>query len=338
MQTQSRSSQNITQAGGKDLCSYRVISEQHRANQSSEPAKPKHRQITRSERAAARIATRQTLRALAIELGNNELADKVNRCHANVTAITCGKHLAGLIPDYSCGFRLCPDCGRRRAGKLLRKYLPAVVAFPALSNTQAVHLVLTQAHKVETLREAVKRITGHFRTLRRRAFWNDHFKGGLFAVEFTIDAAGLYHAHLHILGFRRRFFDVQRLKDLWLEITGDSSVLRIDPITGELIDGLREVLKYAVKPASIADFTPDHLRDFLAMAKQRMFGTFGEFQTFARTYKPEACELASLIPITDHARSGEPCLHCGNVLFDVRLKGSELPDFLRRVDSSPAIE
>lgn len=319
-----------TRAGHSTYVHTRVISEQPRRN--------KRRVSTRSERAAARIETRRILGGLATAIGKHDLADKVCRCHANVTAITCGKHVTGLIPDYSCGFRLCPDCGRRRAGKLLRKYLPAVVAFPAVSNTQAVHLVLTQAHKVETLREAVKRITGHFKILRRRAFWKDHFKGGLFAVEWTNDASGLYHAHLHILAFRRRFFDVQRLKDLWFTITGDSSVLRLDPITGELVDGLREVLKYAVKPASIADFTADHLRDFLAMAKQRMFGTFGEFQTFARSYEPQAAELANLLPITDHGRPGEPCMHCGKPLFDVRLRGSELPDFLRRIDSSPAIE
>jgi len=317
-------------AGNKTYVHTRVISEQRNRS-------PKRR-ITRSERATARIETRKTLQNLATAIGEQELADKVCRCHANVTAITCGKHVTALIPDYTCGFRLCPDCGRRRAGKLLTKYLPAAAAFPAISNTQAVHLVLTQAHKPETLRDAVKRITGHFRTLRRRSFWRDHFAGGLFAVEFTIDAAGLYHAHLHILGFRRRFFDVQILKDLWLEITGDSSVLRLDPITGEMKDGLREVLKYAVKPASIADFTPDHLKDFMAMRNQRMFGTFGEFQKFAGTYEPDPERVKELGLVSDQGRQGEPCMHCGQPLFDVRLKGSDLPEFLRRVDSSPAIE
>lgn len=329
MLTLSRTLQNLTQDGHSSYVHTRVISEQR--NRSPKP------RYTRSERQSYRVNTKQSVRNLAVAIGAHDLADKVQRCYANVTAITCGKHVAQLIPDYTCGFRLCPDCARRRASKLLRKYLPAVVAFPAISRTEPVHLVLTQAHKVETLREAVKRITGHFKALRRRDVWKQHFKGGLFAVEFTIGKDGLYHAHLHILAFRNRFCDVQLLKDAWLEITGDSTNLRLDRITGEPIDALREVLKYAVKPACIDDFTPDHLRDFLAMKQQRMFGTFGEFQKFARTYAPEADEIASLFPPTE-THTGGPCSSCGNPLFDVRLKASELSDFLARLDASPALE
>lgn len=299
----------------------------------AQPSRNQRRPITKGERAGARLRTRRTLQNLATEIGAGELADKIGRCHRNLTVITCGRHVEKLIPDYVCGFRLCPDCGRRRSQKLLRSYLPAVSAFPTFSNTQAVHLVLTQAHRRETLVEAVKRITKHFKTLRRRAFWNEHFKGGLFAVEFTIGKGGHYHAHLHILAFRRRFFDVRILKDLWLEITGDSSNLRLDRIAGgDVIAGLREVLKYAVKPASVDAFTADHLRDFLAMKRVRMFGTFGEFQEFARTYEP-AAEMPALVTGLNHA-AGEPCSHCGEALFDVRVRGADLPAFLERIESS----
>ena len=323
MQTQSRTSRNDPHAGISSYVHTRVISEQR--NNTPKPV------YTRSERASYRLKTRKTLQGLCLEIREPELADKLCRCHANLAVITCGQHIARVIPDYACGFRLCPDCARKRAGKLLTKYLPAVVAFPAVSNTTPVHLVLTQAHRKETLREAVKRITAHFKTLRNRKFWNEHFKGGLFAVEFTIGKDGLYHAHLHILAFRTRFFDVQLLKDIWLEITGDSTNLRLDQVKGG-IDTLREVLKYAVKPASIDDFTPAHLRDFLAMKKQRMFGTFGEFQKFARTYEPEPESVALVAQI--EAGIGRPCSHCGNELFDIRLRGSDLPEFLKRVDMS----
>ncbi len=243
-----------------------------------------------------------------------------------------------MIPNYSCEFRLCPDCARRRSAKLLRKYLPAMVAFASFSNTQTVHLVLTQVHKPETLQASVARIKRNFKTLRKRKFWKDHFKGGSETVEVTIDASGLYHTHLHILGFRTRFFDVQALKDLWFEITGDSTNLRLDRIKGGLIDGLREVLKYAVKPASISDFTPDHLRDFLCMKNQRMFQTFGEFQAFARTYEPPSEDVASLITGLDTSdlHEGSPCPHqgCNEALFDVRINGRDLPAFYRGLEHS----
>ncbi len=305
----------------------------------SEQRSTRHKAVRlRSVRAQYRLDTKQTLQNLAATIGDTELADRVCRCHSKLSVLTCGRHIARVIPNYSCEFRLCPDCGRRRSARLLRKYLPAVVAFPSVSNTQAVHLVLTQAHKPETLKDSVRRLTDSFKALRKRKFWKQHFKGGLFAVEFTIDALGLYHTHLHVLGFRTRFFDVQALKDQWRDITGDSSVLRIDRIKGEMVDGLREVLKYAVKPASISDFTPAHLKDFLRMKNQRMFQTFGEFAKFAREYEPLPDDLSSLITGIDTSdlHEGSPCPHegCNDALFDVRLNAVDLPIFYRGIEAS----
>jgi hypothetical protein len=232
MQTLSRTSKTNGPEANSYYVHTRVISEQR--NRATKPV------YTRSERQGYRIRTKQTLHKLLVTIGASELADKVGRCYGKVAVITCGKHIAQLLPDYTCGFRLCPDCARRRASKLLRKYLPSVVAFPVFSKTEPVHLVLTQAHRSETLRESVKRITDHFKMLRRRSVWKDHFKGGMFAVEFTISKDGLYHAHLHILAFRTGFFDVQLLKDAWLQITGDSTNLRLDRLTGDPVDALRE--------------------------------------------------------------------------------------------------
>lgn len=326
--TESRPPKYTVPAGLNTYVHTRVISEQQ--------GKKPRRQLTKSERASARLRTKQTLQNLALQIGANELAGKVERCHSKISVVTCGKHIEQVIPDYTCGFRLCPDCGRRRASRLIREYLPAVVAFPSLSNTQAVHLVLTQAQRRETLSEAVKRITKNFKALRRRTFWNEHFKGGLFSVEFTIGKDGLYHAHLHILAFRRRFFDVQILKDIWFQITGDSSNLRLDRINGDdIVSGLREVLKYAVKPASIADFNADHLVDFIAMKGQRMFGAFGEFQRFARTYEPAENDV-HLMSGSEH-KIGSACSHCGEALFDLRIQGKDLPEFIKRLELSAVI-
>jgi hypothetical protein len=96
-------------------------------------------------------------------------------------------------------------------------------------------------------------------------------------------------------------------------------------------------LKYAVKPACIDDFTPTHLRDFIAMKNQRLFGTFGEFLKFARDYEPDSETLDTLFPPT--ARNvGAPCSTCGDPLRDVRVNASELADFLERLDISQSLE
>jgi hypothetical protein len=324
MLTLSTTSKNLTFDHHHAYVHTRVLSEQR--NRVFRPP------YTRSQRQSHRVRTKRTLQNLALATGETELGGKLQRCYGNVGAITCGRHLVKLIPDYTCGFRLCPDCARRRASKIVRKYLPAIVAYAPASRTEAMHLVLTQSHRVESLKASVKRITQHFKALRRRAVWQQHFKGGLFAVEFTIDQNGLYHTHLHILAFRTRFFDVQLLKDAWLEITGDSTNLRINRLTGEPHDALREVLKYAVKPACIDDFTTDHFRDFLAMTRQRLFGTFGDFQKFAREYTAPPDAIDDIFPPVEN-RIGEPCSVCGEPLMDVRLRASDISEFLERLEA-----
>jgi len=333
MQTLSRTSINTSLDSHRAYVHTRVLSEQHEFS-----PKPKR---THSERARDKRKSKQILSDLARASGCADLSNKLTRCHANVTVITCGQHIAKVLPDYTCGFRMCPDCARRRASKFMRKYLPSVLGFIGVSNTQACLLTLTQEKRSEDLQTSVKRVTAAFKALRRSKIFETYFKGGLFTVEFTVDREGRYHTHIHALVFRVRQLtreDLQELKNRWSEITGGSQVINLKWInpeqSGGIQAGVKEVIKYAVKPADIAHLTPEHLADFIAMKRQRMFGTFGEFQKFARTYEPEP---ESLLPFTEH-RVGEPCSHdgCGQPLFDVRMKEKDLPDFLMRIESTPS--
>lgn len=331
MQTLSRTSINDDHAGLRSYVHTRVLSEQRKPS-------PRPRYI-HSERAREKRKSKQILSDLARASGRADLSDKLTRCHANLSVVTCGKHVVKILPDYTCGFRLCPDCARRRASKFMRKYLPAVLAFVGVSNTQACLLTLTQEKRSEPLQTSVKRIAESFKALRRSKIFKAYFKGGLFTIEFTVDQDGLYHVHIHALVFRTRQLtreDLQALKDRWFEITGDSHVINlkwIDPKqSGGIQAGVKEVIKYAVKPADISLMTSEHLDDFVAMKRQRMFGTFGEFQKFAQTYEPEP---ESLLPFVER-RAGEPCDHCGELLFDVRVKGKDYPDFLMRIEATPS--
>lgn len=293
---------------------------------------------TAAERAGAVLLTKRHLIALAAAVDEGELADRVKRCHSKLTLLSCGRHVVRAIPNYVCEFRLCPNCARRRSKKHTRNYLPKVRAFAAAERVTPVHVVLTQAHRNETLSESLKRITSAFRKLIRRSFWKRHFKGGLWTVEVTIDNQGRYHSHLHLLAFRTRFFDVSELKTQWFEATGDSTVLRLDRIQGDLRGGLAEVLKYVAKPLAIECFKPRHLREFLEVKGMRFFGTFGEFSKFSRNYTPEPEVNPPLGADFDNAAQGlcegDACPFCNDPLFEVRLMDNELPDFLRRIEAT----
>jgi diadenosine tetraphosphate (Ap4A) HIT family hydrolase len=294
-------------------------------------------QRTRSQTARARLQTKEHLTALAGELHELELADKLQRCHSRVSVLTCGRHIAQIIPNFTCEFRLCPDCSRRRSRKLQNKYLPMMRAFLRNHHVTPVHLVLTQTHKKETRKQSAKRIKDAFTKLQRRAFWKEFFKGGTWSLEFTKDKNGLHHTHLHIVGFRRKFFDIELLRSEWLAVTGDSHVLNLKPIL-DIAAGLREVVKYVSKPLDIRRFGADDLREFLKLKNMRMFGTFGEFRDFCKSFVPsdnDGDEVSELESLSRDLTEGCACPKCNEPLFDLRLSSDELLRFYEGIESSP---
>jgi hypothetical protein len=292
---------------------------------------------TRSQRARERLQTKEHLTRLAVGLYEVELADKLERCHSRLSVLTCGRHIARIIPNFTCEFRLCPDCSRRRSRKLQNKYLPAMSAFMLHRRVTAVHLVLTQTHRKENRKQSAKRIKDSFTKLQRRGFWKEHFKGGTWSLEFTKDRNGLHHTHLHIIGFRRKFFDIELLRGEWLAATGDSHVLNLKPIK-DIAAGLQEVVKYVSKPLDIRRFGAEDLKEFLGLKNMRMFGTFGEFRDFCKDFEPsdnDGDEVTDLESLVRDLVEGCACPKCNEPLFDLRMSAKELPQFYEQVESSP---
>jgi diadenosine tetraphosphate (Ap4A) HIT family hydrolase len=292
---------------------------------------------TRSQGARERLRTKEHLARLAVGLGEVELAEKIDRCHSRLSVLTCGRHIARIIPNFTCEFRLCPDCGRRRSRRLQNKYLPMMNGFMLHNKVTPVHLVLTQTHKKESRKQSAKRIRDAFTKLQRREFWKKHFKGGTWSLEFAKDKNGLHHTHLHIVGFRRTFFAVELLRAEWLAVTGDSHVLHLKPIL-DLAAGLREVVKYVSKPLGIRRFGAADLKEFLGLKNMRMFGTFGEFRDFCKNFEPSDNEGAAVGELESLARDlveGCACPQCNEPLFDLRMSKNELPQFYEQMESSP---
>jgi ssDNA-binding Zn-finger/Zn-ribbon topoisomerase 1 len=291
----------------------------------------------RSQRARERLQTKEHLIRLAVGLGEVELADKIDRCHSRLSVLTCGRHIARVIPNFTCEFRLCPDCGRRRSRRLQNKYLPAMRGFMLHNRVTPVHLVLTQTHRQETRKQSAKRIKDSFGKLQRRQFWHEHFKGGTWSLEFTKDKNGLHHTHLHVIGFRRTFFAVGLLRAEWLAVTGDSYVLHLKPIQ-DIATGLQEVVKYVSKPLDIRRFGAADLKEFLGLKNMRMFGTFGEFRDFCKDFDPLDNEGAAVGDLESLARDlveGCACPKCDQPLFDLRMSKNELPQFYERIELLP---
>jgi hypothetical protein len=212
-----------------------------------------------------------------------------------------------------------------------------MVAFVREHRVTPVHLVLTQAHKKETRKQSVKRLKTAFNNLIRREFWKEHFKGGTWSIEFTKDKDNLHHTHLHVIGFRTKFFDIDLLREEWLSVTGDSYVLHLDRIT-DLSRGLLEVFKYVSKPLDIDGFTAEDLRDFLNLRNTHLFGSFGEFRIFKSNYVVSDEDKVSL---PDYSRYGNlvegsvcPSDNCDRPLFEKRRSAEGFMSYLRKIEES----
>jgi hypothetical protein len=142
---------------------------------------------------------------------------------------------------------------------------------------------------------------------------------------------------LHIIGLRWKFFDIELLRGEWLAVTGDSYVLNLKPIH-DLAAGLREVVKYVSKPLDIRRFGAEDLREFLGLKNMRMFGTFGEFRDFCKTFEPSDNVSAAVGELESLARDlveGCACPQCNEPLFDFRMSKNELPQFYEQMESLP---
>jgi hypothetical protein len=293
-----------------------------------------------SERLSINYQTKRRLVGILERLGEIDLVERITLCGSKFSAVTCGKHIVQKRPYHKCDFRLCPYCAPRRSSRILAKYLPMAAAFVrhSLSPVTPCHIVLTLKHRPgETLDQSRKRLLGAFKKLSKRSFWNKHFAGGIRAVETTAAKDGCWHTHLHVLAFRRSFFDVDLLRSEWLAVTGDSHVVRIDRVT-DLQTGLREVVKYISKPLDINSFSTHHIKQFLEIKGARMFSAFGEFAEFCKNYEPSDNEKAAVAggERVDYCE-GDCCPICDAPLFEIPMTVEDLIGFARRLESVPRI-
>jgi hypothetical protein len=300
----------------------------------SELKKNKTQCLSKSERLEKKQKTKEILLKLLNKVGESELYKRIEVCSQKFEVSACQSHaVISRKSLHRCDFRLCPFCASRRSRKIVNKYLPRAQSFIKFGKirVEPVHLVLTQAkRKAEKVKDGRKRLMDSFKKLQKRRFWLSFFAGGIYAIETTVSESG-NHTHLHILAFRRRFFDIALLRSEWLKITGDSVNLRLDRVK-DLSSGLREVVKYISKPLDIEKFGVKQIIEFLELKNQRMFGAFGEFGKFCRTY-----EKPSDNQETDE-KDYEPkkcCPICEKPLFNAVMTIKQLIIFEKKLENIP---
>ena len=193
--------------------------------------------------------------------------DKV-RLHG---ASLCMKHL------------LCPLCAIRRGSKALKAYLDRYEAIKASNARLRPFLVTLTVKDGPDLEERFKHLHKSQRELWKRRARKydtvlDNVEGAVWSYEVKRGkGSGLWHPHLHMIALAEVQPDQEMLSREWKEITGDSHVVDVRPISQEdHVSGFLEVFKYAVK---FSEQPPaDTVHCWEVLASKRLIGSAGAFR------------------------------------------------------------
>ena len=190
------------------------------------------------------------------------------RLHA---AQFCKKHL------------LCPLCAIRRGAKALGAYLARFEAIKAQRPQLRAWLVTLTVKDGEDLAERFDHLKRSQHELWKRrhrgrgsvlagiagAVWSYEIKRG--------SGSGLWHPHLHMVALAEHQPDQVELAREWQEITGDSYIVDVRPISQEdPASGFIEVFKYAVK---FSDQEPaDTVHAWQTLRGRRLLASSGAFR------------------------------------------------------------
>ena len=193
--------------------------------------------------------------------------DRVRLHGANL----CGKHL------------LCCLCAIRRGAKYLKAYLVRFEVLLQQNPNLKAYLVTLTVKDGPDLAERYKHLHDSQRELwkrksRGRGSCLDGVSAAVWSYEVKTGAgSGLWHPHLHMIALAESPPDVVQLAAEWQNITGDSFIVDVRPISQEdPASGFIEVFKYAVKFSEQEPSETVHA--WATLAGKRLIGSAGLFR------------------------------------------------------------
>ncbi len=194
-----------------------------------------------------------------------------------------------MIGSCSCkNHLLCPFCASRRGVKHSSIYKEKIEHLKAESNQNYDLVFMTFTVKNgENLHERFTHLRNSMRHILKDRNNQQNFKGthktemakligGVFAYEFKRGSGSQdWHPHIHMLALipKTSKIDISLLKQEWLEITTDSSVINIKYADD---NAYLEVFAYALKFSEMENI--DRWDAFNQLRKERLISSFGELR------------------------------------------------------------
>lgn len=138
-------------------------------------------------------------------------------------------------------------------------------------------VTLTMQRTEEGVGQRIDALLKAFSALRRRAFWKDRCRGGLFVIETTRGAKGEHwHVHLHVL-VEGEYLVKSALKAEWKAVTGGAEIVDIRACH-DREKAIAYVCKYVSKGSDIGEWSEETLCDYAeGVHRRRLLGTFGKW-------------------------------------------------------------
>ena len=177
---------------------------------------------------------------------------------------------------------LCPFCAIRRGGKYVKAYREKVEAVKQSDPNLKLYFVTLTVKDGESLQERYNHLVKaerRYKQQRRDALKGQKFVeyakalGGVGSVEFKRGKnSGLWHPHMHMIWLCYEAPDAYKLSQEWEGLTGDSFIVDVRPMHGE-IDGFLETFKYALKFSDLP--LADNWEAFQKLKGKRLINSFG---------------------------------------------------------------
>lgn len=180
-----------------------------------------------------------------------------------VAAHTCKQHM------------LCPFCAARRAAKTVKAYEEKVKTVMTGQDDLVPVMITFTVKNRDDIKTVFPHLKRSFQRLMQRRRINksqgthktemSKVKGAFASYEFTYSEENKWHPHVHAIALLDEYIDIKKLSAEWLDITGDSMIVDIRKIStknektskkidsNDLVDGLLEVCKYALKFSDLPD-------------------------------------------------------------------------------------
>ena len=177
---------------------------------------------------------------------------------------------------------LCPFCALRRGAKHVKAYWDKVELVKQSDPNLKLYFVTLTVKDGESLQERYNHLVKaerRYKQQRRDALKGQKFVeyakalGGVGSVEFKRGKnSGLWHPHMHMIWLCSEAPDAHQLSREWEALTGDSFIVDVRPMYGE-IDGFLETFKYALKFSDLP--LADNWEAFQKLKGKRLINSFG---------------------------------------------------------------